>query len=88
VSFSVQGETLGSDDVITKSFTIGTAGAVLGVFVIGTDYLVSSVVSQGEFGMPLSGRGHKIRITETSTLDPHIITALTFSHKLKRLQAR
>ena len=88
LTFQVQGETLGSAEVVNRTFTIGTAGAILGVFVIGTDYLVSSTVSQGNFEMPLSGRAHKLRISRSGTEAPHILTALTMTHLPKRLRPR
>lgn len=88
LTFQVQGEILGSADVVNATFIMGTAGAVLGAFLIGTDYLVSSAVTQGNFEMPLSGRAHKLRISRSGTEAPHIITALTMSHITKRLRPR
>lgn len=88
IDFNVQGEIVGQGDVVNDSFTLGTAGAVLGQFMLNEDFLQGSTVTQANFQMPLSGRGHKIKLTHSGTKVPHIITAMTFSFIPKRARIR
>jgi len=89
IDFNIAATTLGGQTPVQKTLSMGVSGDLLDVgFRLDESYLSDTSLSQGHVSLNVDGRGVQLDITRTSSGEtPHILTAFTIPHLLKRMKS-